>query len=116
MKSVKDSSVRNSATVRRRSRFGGMLLGTTALATALLATSAFAQDTAPADAAASEAPKDDTVVVVTGIRGALQSAAKTKRQASTFVDSITASDVAALPDLSVAEALARVPGVTVTRF
>ncbi len=116
MKSAKDSSVRNGAPVRPRSRLGGVLLGTTALATALLATSAFAQDAAPADAAAADTPKEDTVVVVTGIRGALQSAATTKRKAATFVDSITASDVAALPDLSVAEALQRVPGVSVTRF
>jgi TonB-dependent receptor len=55
-------------------------------------------------------------VVVTGIRNALQNAAQIKRKATTFVDSITASDVSALPDLSVAEALQRVPGVTVTRF
>jgi len=32
------------------------------------------------------------------------------------MDSITASDANALPDLSVAEALSRVPGVTVTKF
>ncbi|WP_349322510.1 TonB-dependent receptor plug domain-containing protein [Asticcacaulis sp. MM231] len=85
-----------------------------------LASSAFAQETAsaaqPATTETAAAPDDLQVVVVTGIRNALQSAATIKRKASTFVDSITASDVAALPDLSVAEALARVPGVTVTRF
>src|SRR5688500_7398268 len=55
-------------------------------------------------------------VIVTGIRAALENAAETKRRADTFVDSITASDVSSLPDMSVAEALQRVPGVTVTRF
>jgi iron complex outermembrane recepter protein len=55
-------------------------------------------------------------IMVTGIRAALESAAQIKRDADTFVDSVTASDVTSLPDLSVAEALQRVPGVTVTRF
>ncbi len=115
MNFAEDSSVPNRAPVRR-SRLGGALLSTTALATALLATSAFAQDPAPAQPATGEAAPAEDVVVVTGIRNALQSAAQIKRKASTFVDSITASDVSALPDLSVAEALQRVPGVSVTRF
>ena len=55
-------------------------------------------------------------VIVTGIRGSLQNARDIKRNADTFVDSISSSDVSALPDLSVAEALQRVPGVTVTRI
>jgi TonB-dependent receptor len=55
-------------------------------------------------------------VIVTGIRAALENAAETKRSADTFVDSVTASDVSSLPDMSVAEALQRVPGVTVSRF
>lgn len=55
-------------------------------------------------------------IIVTGIRASLETAADIKRNADTFVDSITASDVTSLPDLSVAEALQRVPGVTVTRF
>lgn len=56
------------------------------------------------------------VIVVQGVRGALQTARNNKREADTFVDSITASDVSQLPDLSVAEALARVPGVVTQRF
>jgi iron complex outermembrane recepter protein len=64
--------------------------------------------------AGDEAPIN--TIVVTGIRAALETAAETKRRADTFVDSVTASDVASLPDMSVAEALQRVPGVTVTRF
>ncbi len=58
----------------------------------------------------------EEVVEVTGIRSALQDAAALKREASTFVDSITASDANSLPDLSVAEALSRIPGITVSRF
>ncbi|WP_426357032.1 TonB-dependent receptor [Pseudocolwellia sp. HL-MZ19] len=60
--------------------------------------------------------KEVEVIQVTGIRGALANAAEIKRESSTFVDSITASDASAIPDLSVAEALARIPGLTVSRF
>ena len=53
--------------------------------------------------------KDEVEVIeVTGIRGALITGAETKREANTFVYSISASDANALPDLSVAEALSRI--------
>jgi len=39
-----------------------------------------------------------------------------KMEADTVVDSITASDIGAFPDKSVAEALQRVTGITVSRF
>ncbi|GGB31095.1 TonB-dependent receptor [Sphingomonas metalli] len=67
-------------------------------------------------AAADDQSVSDRDIVVTGIRAALDSAKETKRKASTFVDSITASDIATLPDLSVAEAIGRIPGVTISRF
>ncbi|EJL30320.1 TonB-dependent receptor [Caulobacter sp. AP07] len=71
---------------------------------------AFAQAAAPAAQA-------DTVeeVVVTGQRAALQSAQKLKQNAEQLVDSITATDIGALPDRSVTEALQRVSGVTIGR-
>ncbi|ESQ74730.1 TonB-dependent receptor [Asticcacaulis sp. AC402] len=117
MKNTRDKSVQNWGGTSSRSRLGRILLGTTAIAAALLSSAAYAQDAAPAPAGEAAAPQDETtVIVVTGIRGSLQTAASIKRKASTFVDSITASDVSSLPDLSVAEALQRVPGVTVTRF
>jgi len=88
------------------------LLGTTAIIVTLGFQSAMAQETGPADEDNSAAD----IVVVTGVRGALLTARNSKREADTFVDSITASDVSQLPDLSVAEALARVPGVVTNRF
>jgi TonB-dependent receptor len=54
-------------------------------------------------------------VTVTGIRASLQSAQAIKQNADQVVDSITAVDIGALPDNSVAEALQRVPGVQITR-
>lgn len=55
-------------------------------------------------------------IVVTGIRSSLENSQSIKRDADTFVDSITASDIGALPDRSVLEAIQRVPGVSITRF
>ena len=66
--------------------------------------------TAPQTTELDETTTED--IVVRGIRAALESAKDIKRNADTVVDSITASDIATLPDLSVAEALGRVPGVT----
>ncbi len=66
-------------------------------------------------APAAEADKPLDVFVVTGLRAALQSAAKVKRNAEQVIDVITAEDVGKLPDANVAEALQRVTGVQVTR-
>lgn len=72
-------------------------------------------------ASAQEAPSPETVVeedeiVVTAIRRSLESSQSIRREADTFVDAITAEDIGALPDRSVAEALQRVPGLNITRF
>jgi hypothetical protein len=45
-----------------------------------------------------------------------QTSQEIKKEADTVVDSITASDIGAFPDKSVAEALQRMTGVAVTRF
>lgn len=76
--------------------------------------SAFAQSEAPTAQTDDAAVVDE--VVVTGIRGALRSAQRIKRDADTVVDSITATDIGSFPDKSVAEALQRVAGVTVNRY
>ncbi len=87
------------------------LLGTTALVASFgTMQMAYAQDDT------SETVEEVDEIVATGIRQSLKTARDFKRNADTAVDSITASDVGALPDLSVAEALARVPGVVVQRF
>lgn len=97
-----------------------LLLGTTSLGCLVAPLQLHAQDTTPQAEETQEEELaqavDENTIVVTGIRQALEDAAAIKRNADTFVDSITASDVATLPDLSVAEALGRIPGLTVTRF
>lgn len=55
-------------------------------------------------------------IVVQGMRSSIENAQDLKRNADTVKDIITASDIGALPDKSVTEALQRVPGVTIERF
>ena len=60
--------------------------------------------------------KDLSAVVVTGIRASVEKAQDIKRDADTFVDSLSATDIGALPDRSVTETLSRIPGVTIDHF
>ena len=62
-----------------------------------------------------EEARQDTVIVK-GIRGSIATAQDLKQNSDVIVDAITASDIGALPDRSVSEALQRVPGVVVERF
>ena len=62
------------------------------------------------------ASSDKNAIVVTGIRAAMRTSAQIKKRADTVVDSITATDIGAFPDKSVAEALQRIPGITVDRI
>ncbi len=55
-------------------------------------------------------------ILVYGVRSSLKSAQDIKKNADTHLDAISASDLGALPDVSVLEALQRVPGVSIERF
>ncbi|MHA6334020.1 TonB-dependent receptor [Qipengyuania sp. CAU 1752] len=68
------------------------------------------------ETAAEEAPAAENIITVQGFRASLESAQSLKQNADTFVDAITAEDIGALPDRSVAESLQRVPGVNIGRF
>ncbi|WP_066525340.1 TonB-dependent receptor [Erythrobacter sp. CCH5-A1] len=81
--------------------------GLTALA---IAAPLQAQDNAAEELAA----EDVNEIIVTGsIRGSLENATETKRQAVNLVDVATADSVGRFPDENVAAALARLPGVAV---
>jgi len=64
------------------------------------------------------AQSSDTIetVVVTARRAAIESHRKIKENSDQIVDAIVADDAGKLPDNSVTEVLARVPGVTIGRF
>ena len=93
---------------------------TTASGLALVASQpALAQIADEDEGTASETPEnvaDENVIVVTGFAQSLKSAQDFKENADTVVDVITAEDIGALADRSVAEALQRVPGVNIGRF
>lgn len=90
-----------------------LLLSVSVLSIMSAATVAAAQD---ADTEETQVENTVDEVVVTGFRSSLEKAQDIKFNADTFVDAITAEDIGALPDRSVAEALQRVPGVNISRF
>src|SRR5712671_794098 len=55
-------------------------------------------------------------VIVLGVREAIAAAQKTKRDADTVVDSISADDLGSFPDKSASDALQRLPGLNVNRL
>ncbi|WP_298191951.1 TonB-dependent receptor [Novosphingobium sp.] len=89
-----------------------------ALTAAALAAPAFAQDAAPqaAQAAADAPAADEAAIVVTGYRASLNASASIKRGAPTIVEALSAEDIGKLPDVSIADSLARLPGVTSQRL
>lgn len=82
-----------------------VLMMSTALGLGLSSISAaMAQDTAMLE-----------TVVVSGFRGSLHAAIDLKHQTVGNSDTIVADDIAAFPDLNLAESMQRIPGVAITR-
>jgi len=54
-------------------------------------------------------------VVVTGYRAAIESAVEAKRESNGMVDVIKSDDIASFPDANLAEAVQRIPGVSIDR-
>jgi TonB-dependent receptor len=65
---------------------------------------------------ATDTANDEKVVVITARRKALQSATELKKNSDTMIDSVVADEAGRLPDNSITEVLARIPGVTMSRF
>jgi iron complex outermembrane receptor protein len=85
----------------------------TVLALAATGAPVLAQDAADQAAVTSEDEGD--AIVVTGIRSSIQTSLDAKRKATSIVEVIAAEDIGLLPDLSIADTLARLPGVTAQR-
>ncbi|HEX8621173.1 MAG TPA: TonB-dependent receptor [Allosphingosinicella sp.] len=85
---------------------------------ALSAAPAWAQDV-PDEAPEAAAPVDENDegdIVVTGFRASLESAVNEKKQQDQIVESVSAEDIGKLPDASIAESIARLPGLTSQRL
>ncbi len=65
---------------------------------------------------ATEPAAEGEEVVVTGFRAALESAVSTKKESEQIVESVSAEDIGKLPDASIAESIARLPGLTSQRI
>jgi iron complex outermembrane receptor protein len=86
------------------------------------ASAATAAQPAPAQPAggnsASPSPTADqgNTIVVTGFRASLQNAVNKKKRSDQIVESVSAEDIGKLPDASIGEAIARLPGITSQRL
>ena len=80
-----------------------------------LSLSAITAPSYAADSTAAPASDELTEIVVTGIRASLQQSLDIKRDAFGIVDAISAEDIGNFPDNNLAEAMQRIPGVSVSR-
>ncbi|WP_010543370.1 TonB-dependent receptor [Sphingomonas elodea] len=100
----------------RGRRAARIALGASAAAIALsFSAAAFAQDAAAPATTAQDDSQGETITV-TGFRAALASSANIKRNNTMIVDSVSSEDIGKLPDVSIADSLARIPGVTAQRL
>ncbi|MES2150620.1 MAG: TonB-dependent receptor [Pseudomonadota bacterium] len=70
---------------------------------------------AQAQQAETEAVAPANTVVVSGIRRGIEAAISVKKNSDSIVEAISAEDIGKLPDSSIAESIARLPGVTAQR-
>ena len=62
-----------------------------------------------------EQDKDENVIIVSGFRESLENAVREKKENDQIVESVSAEDIGKLPDNSIGESIARLPGVTSQR-
>lgn len=96
-----------------------LLSGAAVAGLMLGAAPAYAQPGSDADQPAEGTPTenaDEDDIIVTGFRAALESATAEKRENEQIVESVSAEDIGRLPDASIAESIARLPGLTSQRL
>ena len=91
-----------------------------ALASALMAMAMQAQaQAAQAEVTDEEAKEEvktlDAIIVTSGIRRGIEDAIELKRESTSIVEAISAEDIGRLPDSSIAESIARLPGLAAQR-
>jgi len=74
-----------------------------------------AQDAAPTPGNPDSTDQQEGEIVVTGIRGGIQSSTNIKRREQGIVEAVSAEDIGKLPDISIAESIARLPGLAAQR-
>ncbi|MCD9087718.1 TonB-dependent receptor [Stenotrophomonas sp. SY1] len=89
-----------------------------ALASAIMLTATGVQAQTAEETAKKKAQPEATnldAVTVTGIRRGIESAISVKRDSTSIVEAISAEDIGKLPDVSIAESIARLPGLAAQR-
>src|SRR3982751_1113089 len=59
--------------------------------------------------------QNEGAIVVTGIRRSLQNSIQIKRNSASVVEAVSAEEIGKLPDVSIAESIARLPGIAAQR-
>ncbi len=98
----------------RRSAFAVTSTATGCAILLLAATSAANAQTADQSAAAKPADLPEEIIV-TGIRKSIQDSISAKKNNSSIVEVVSAEDIGKLPDNSIAESIARLPGLAAQR-
>lgn len=73
------------------------------------------QPTTPDDKIAADAGDTGTDIIVTGIRRGIADSISLKRNETSIVEAVSAEDIGKLPDVSIAESIARLPGLAAQR-
>ncbi|MFA5964187.1 MAG: TonB-dependent receptor [Sphingomonas sp.] len=97
--------------VSRACRFGATATSLFALSVAAPQV-AFAQQADPAQNPTEASPNE---IVVTGIRYSVAAAIQIKRNQDSIVEAISAEEIGKLPDMSIADSIARLPGLAAQR-
>jgi iron complex outermembrane receptor protein len=115
-----------------RSRRALLLAGSCCSSLLMLPSAAFAQSTTdqtdpaavqPQPPGTPETPGEpesktkppEGAIVVTGIRRSVQDSIQIKRRETSMVEAVSAEEIGKLPDVSIAESIARLPGLTAQR-
>nr|WP_324258564.1 TonB-dependent receptor [Cellvibrio fontiphilus] len=96
----------------KKQSFNHMLALATTMALVSGSQAVYAQTT---NNQAASAEKEVEEVVVTGFRQSVLNAIDAKRNSDTVIEAISADDIGGLPDVSIADSLSRLPGVTSVR-
>ncbi len=77
---------------------------------------AFSGQLYAAEATEENAEEEENVITISGYRKSIVESISTKRYATSVVESISAEDIGKLPDSSIAESIARLPGLAAQRL
>ncbi|ESQ86074.1 hypothetical protein AEAC466_02480 [Asticcacaulis sp. AC466] len=101
--------------VKRRGHAASIKTALMTTAACAIAMGGFAVSVHAQEATGAAPAEDSTTVVVTGIRRGLQDSLAIKKKNTSIVEAVSAEDIGKLPDASIAESLARLPGLAAQR-